>query len=235
MIRAILIDDEPKAIQTLQLMLEKYCPEVLVVNSYSGINEIIENPISEQIDVVFLDINFGKYSGFDMIKKVNFNDAAIVFVSAHDNYGIEAIKNRAFDYLVKPIDPTELINTVNKLIQEITKSVRSIEPVSNPHLLIPVKNSYVRVYAQEIYFVEADGAYSKVYEKEAVYFTSKSIKFFEDLLPSELFFRVHNSYLVNISLIKSIRMGRDQPIILMNNKEVPVSRNKRKELMALLA
>lgn len=234
MINAIIIDDEPKAIELLNKMLEKFCPEVKVIETYKSLSDIVASSFKIKFDLVFLDINLGKNSGFDILKKVDFDDAAIVLVTAHDNFGIQAIKNRVFDYIVKPVDPNELIETVNKLMKDLTKKKNQTEQSSDSFILIPLNNSYVRLIVNDLYYIEADGMYSRIVLNDNTFLTSKPIKHFETILPNKKFFRVHNSFLVNLSKIKYIKMGRDQPIILINDQEVPVSRNKRKELMELL-
>ena len=230
---ALIIDDEKQAAETLKLMLEKYCKGVRVLQTFLGLEDIRNGSFTDRVDVVFLDINFGEYDGFDLIRKVDFGDAEIVFVTAHDNYGIQAVKEGAFDYIVKPVSPEELIECTDKLSKK-KLSVDGTQQETRETMLIPVNNTYVKVNYADIDFIEADGAYSTIHCGEDRYLSSKRIGLYLDLLPKVDFVRVHHSYLVNVRSIKLVKAGRDQPVVLHNGMEIPVARNRRKQLMEVL-
>lgn len=229
---AILIDDEIKAAETLELMLNKYCPQVNIKATANGLSDLLQLDIRSQIDVIFLDINFGEYSGFDILEQIDIQGAEIIFVTAFDNHAIQAIKHNAFDYLVKPIDPEELMETVKKLAKKRNKLMS--KEVATKTILIPDKNAYLKVSVDDILCFAAHGSYTKVITSLKTIVSSKPLKFFEDNLTDHRFFRVHASYIVNLDQVEKVSMGRDQPLVLMNGTEIPVSRSKRKELMELM-
>lgn len=231
---AIILDDEIKAVETLSLMLEKYCSEVNVVAKASSIQELLNLQISESVDIVFLDINFGEYTGFDILKMIDRKNAEVIFVTAFDNYGIEAVKNSAFDYILKPVDPEELIESIRKL-SKLKKSLsKKPSTLNKQSLLIPEKNAYVRVDLSEVLYLEANGAYTQINTLKKVLTSSKNLKYFESQIQSDRFFRVHTSFIINLDMVDKVRMGRDQPLFMNNGVEIPISRNKRKELLDLL-
>ncbi len=232
----IVVDDEIQAAETLSLMLEKYCLGVNVVGVFHGLEDLVAADVAQNLDIVFLDINFGEYTGFDVLDRVDFSGADIVFVTAYDNFGIQAIKEGAFDYIVKPIDPEELVNSVNRLHKKKNKltRVQQNQDVKDT-ILVQVKNAYVKVRLADIEYIEADGAYSTIYCDDERYVSSKRIGWFETALPTNKFIRTHNSYLVNLEHVKMLKVGRDQPLVLSSGKEIPVARNKRKSVMDALS
>lgn len=233
---AILIDDEQNAIETLSLMLTKFCPEVTILATANSLLEGITELSLEQPDLLFLDIQLKQQTGFDLLEKIDLPETALVFVTAYEHYAIQAIKVGAVDYLLKPIHPDELIKTVNKVLKN--KIERQSQPANtlppDQSILLPVKKQYHKVYLSEIIYLEASNTYCTIYTNERNYVCSKPIKFMEERLPDKLFYRVHQKYIVNLNYVSSIMIGRDQPLILENGAQIPIARNRRKDLMEQL-
>lgn len=233
MLNVLIVDDEKKARETLRLMLERFCKDVQIVAELSSGQELIEKGVDKSIDVIFLDINFGKYTGFDILKELDRGDAKIIFVTAFDQFGIEAVKNQALDYIMKPVDPEELMHAIDKLRSEV-RHPQEIPEQTKETLLLPINNTYTRIRFDDIVHVEADGAYVTIYCRTEKFYCAKSIGALEELLPKDGFMRVHHSHIVGLEHVKAVKIGRDEPIVLKSEKEVPLARNKRKELLSKL-
>ena len=136
MIKALIIDDETSAVNTMQLMLERYAPEISSVKSTNAlcIHEVIDLINSYDPDLIFLDIQMPVITGFELLKLIPAINFEIIFTTAHDQYAVEAIRFSALDYLLKPIDADELKNAVQRFVEK-----RQFMPVSYTHLTLPTK------------------------------------------------------------------------------------------------
>lgn len=202
-IKTIIIDDEEMAIKNLSLTINKYCPELSVIGEAQSLNEGIKLIKTKSPDLVFLDINLSSSeSGFDLLELFPNRNFHVVFVTAYPQYGMQAIKQHAFDYILKPIDHTELVKTVNELIR-IHYSAPLESTSTNNVIPIPTSDGTHILHPDEILFCKAEGSYTtfKLVNNRTI-LLSKSIKHAEQLLTDSRFKRVHRSYIINVEKVK---------------------------------
>lgn len=244
--RAIIVDDEIANVEILQVLLGKYCSEVKVVASANHVDVAINLIGLHKPDLLFLDIQMGKNSGFDLLNKLTEKSFEVIFVTAYDNYGIQAVKFAALDYLLKPVNPDELIEAVMKAEQRIKSKIQNeqlnflLQQIKTPdHLVqkiaLPQHNEIRYVSVNEIVRCEADNTYTYFFlingDKILI---SKPLKEYSDLLKPQGFLRTHQSHLVNPTFVKSW-LKEDGGVLLMNNGDkIQVSRANRESVKNLL-
>jgi two-component system LytT family response regulator len=249
MIKAVIIDDEQHSIDTLKWKLENYCPDVAVQASFNspaeGIKYLKQNPP----DLLFLDIEMPMLNGFDVLEELG-RDLSfdIIFITAYDNFGIQAVKFSALDYLLKPVQNRELKEAIDKHLKKSAHKVPSeqIEVLLNNvqaekrgkvgKIALASKESIEFVDPQQIVCCEASSNYTTIYlsdnRKKVI---SKTLKDFEDMLSLHQFFRPHNSFLINLRRVNEFIRGDGGYIVMENKMKIPVSKTKKEELMELLA
>jgi two-component system LytT family response regulator len=233
MIRAIIIDDEPKSIQSLEWDLNFYSDSIHVVGTFSNVIEAIRKIEGLQPDVVFLDIEMPEIDGFQFLEYFKDRNFEVVFVTAYAQHAIQAIKERALDYLLKPIEKDDLNDAILR-VSENKKKRNSVEVFQNEKLVfqgtrlkINSDDRMVFLNPSEIVFCESDGSYSRIItENDGVIYVSKKLKYLEETLPSELFFRIHNSYLINLHKVNMFEKNTSK-VVLSTGISLPVSRLKK--------
>jgi two-component system LytT family response regulator len=249
MIKAVIIDDEQHSIDTLKWKLENYCPDVEILASFDkpadGIKFLKQTPP----DLLFLDIEMPMLNGFDVLEELGRElPFDIIFITAYDSFGIKAVKFSALDYLLKPVQNKELKDAIEK---HVKKSVHKT-PVAQLDVLLDnlqaekkggvgkialaSKEIIEFVNAVDIVCCEANSNYTNVYmcdgKKKVI---SKTLKDFEEMLLPHHFYRPHNSFLINLKRVKELVRGDGGYLVMENKMKIPVSRNKREELLGLLA
>lgn len=240
MLKAIIVDDEEKAIQSLVWELSNFEQDIEVVKTFTKPEEGIEYIKTNEIDCLFLDIEMPRIDGFQFIEKLSKRDFAIVITTAYDEYGIKALKNNALDYLLKPIDTDDLETTINKIKEfnlrsSDTKSAEKFEKIlqkfTTKKITISTDGKLIFLEPHEIAFIESDGNYSSIYLSEGKKIVlTKKLKEVNELLPNEHFFRVHNSFIININKIKEF-YKTDGYVVLDGNHKIPVSRQRKSEFL----
>ncbi|WP_025742882.1 LytR/AlgR family response regulator transcription factor [Aquimarina pacifica] len=246
MIRTLIIDDELQSREALKNALEKYCPEVDIVDVIDCPRKGVTVIQNECPDLVFLDVQMPGMSGFDLLKKIQGFYFEVIFVTSYDHYAIKAIKFSALDYLLKPIDIEELIRAVDKTKKKIELGQRNFgyESVLNnikyttgkvEKLAISTQEGMDFINTDSIIYLQADGSYTNLYminNKKQI--TSKSLKDFQGVLESSGFFRVHNSYLINLKHIRKYIKGEGGYVILSEDHHVDVSRRRKDNFLNVL-
>ncbi len=245
--KAIIVDDEQKVRAHLKNLLAKYCKQVELLGEASSAESGAALILESKPELVFLDIQMPKRSGFDMLASLGIYEFDVIFVTGYDHYGIQAVKASALDYLLKPVKPTELIAAVNKAQgnQKNKQTARQItnllDLVQNPHKTDPrialhsIKGiQFINPY--EISRCEADDNYTNVFLKDGRKIISTNVlRFHEELLADFGFIRPHHSYIVNVKQIKGFAKGNVVHELRMNDDFlVPVSTRKVKEVREAL-
>lgn len=243
MIDAIILDDEKSAIVTLSNDLLTYCPEVNVRMSFTKPADAIEYIKHNVPDVIFLDINMPVVNGFDFLQTLKKPNAShIIFVTAYNEFAVRAFKVSALDYLLKPIDPSELKAAVQKVMAKkvITGDQgmlfrnfmeNYISDGTKGKIAVPVNDGYYLIDPVHIIYCKASGAYTEiVMDNEKSFLVSKTLGRIHELLPVEYFERVHQSYVINCSLVKKFRKGESPVAVMSNNDTVKVSRLSKEKL-----
>lgn len=239
--KAIIVDDEADGRLVLSNLLSTYCPEVKLLQQCKSANEGVLAIDTFSPDIVFLDINMPRINGFSMLEKVKEKDFDLIFVTAHHDYAIKAIRYSALDYLLKPIDPEELVAAIQRCAfnksQNAEKRSHFMANVTNEEIkqiVLPVRDGYVFVKIDDIVHCEADSNYTVLYLANGEkYMVSKTLKDFEHQLSNKKFFRIHKSHLVNIDYLKKYTKGDGGTVTLLDNTNLDVSRRNKEEFLKI--
>ena len=249
MIKAVIIDDEKDSIDTLKWKLENYCPDVSVISSFEkpadGVSYLKKNPV----DLLFLDIEMPMLTGFDVLEELGRDISFdIIFITAYDNFGIQAVKFSALDYLLKPVQNKELKEAIDKHLKKsrqkipseqidlLLNNVQAERKGKRGRIALASKESIEFVDPNDIIVCEANSNYTNIYLVEGRRrVISKTLKDFEEMLLQFDFFRPHNSHLINLGRVKEFIRGDGGYIVMENKMKIPVSKNRKEELMQLLS
>ncbi|HLP12961.1 MAG TPA: LytTR family DNA-binding domain-containing protein, partial [Flavobacteriales bacterium] len=237
--RAIIIDDEERARNTLSQLVEQFCPEVIIEASLANVPDGVMAINKLKPHIVFLDIEMPEYNGFELLNFFRDVDFEIVFVTAYNEYAFKAFEVSAIDYLLKPVDIDKLKTAVTKVAQKLQQFdmqkrldllKESISTEQFNKIALPVADGLLFIDVPEIIYLEAEGAYTNVWLKNgSKILVSKKIKFFEEILDSRPnFFRSHRSYVVNINYLKKYNRA-ESSLTLENGKTVYVARDRKQD------
>jgi len=245
MLRTLIIDDEFKIRTMVREILDMYCDNVEVVGEASGVVEGIEKVNMLQPDLILLDIKMDDGTGFEMLEALDNVNFRVIFITAYQEYALQAIKLSALDYILKPIDPEELINALKNAEKEIhlsqdTQLLHLKESLSSNHqsekkILLKTADSIHLMKLSDILYCEADGGYTRFFGQNGnMVIVSNPLSSYDGLLTEYGFFRAHKSYLVNLD--KVLRFEREDGgyIALDENHRVPVASRKKDQLIQLL-
>ena len=243
MIKAILVDDEPRARESLRVILQRFFPEVNILGEAAGVTEAYKLIKSTSPNTVFLDIKMPDGSGFDLLKKFDKIDFKVVFVTAFEEHALEAIKFSAFDYILKPINTNELRSAIEMLEDtlgddddlnvKLNAIFSNLEATSlaKKKIVLKTSDSIHLVPIQNIVRCEADCNYTWVhFDIQPKILISKPLKHFEELLNEYGFIRVHQSHLVNVNHIIRIDKVDGGVLVFADNAKIPISTRKRDDL-----
>jgi len=246
MLRTLLIDDEARARENLRILLQRYCnDDVELIGESENVEKGYKDIIVLKPDLVFLDIEMGKGTGFDLLSRFDHYPFKVIFVTAYDRYAIKAIKFSALDYLLKPVTIKDLIDAVSKTkaainynkdahFQSLLDVIKKPQHKANK-IAIPVQDGYRLVPVDQIIFCQAQKEYTFINQLNGeVICSSINLGEYEDLLQEFDFFRVHHSYIINRQYIQRYVRGEGGEIITNNNQHIPVSRRKKEEFLQWL-
>ena len=239
--RAIIIDDEPDAVELLSIRLNQKYPQIELVatctSSIKGVAAIIEH----RPELVFLDIEMPQMNGFQVLEAVEGIPFALIFVTAYDKFALKAFKYSAIDYLLKPIDSQELTNAVKRIerfqhtsfeqIDHLKKQFANAQRPLTDKIALPYQNGVTFVSIKDIIYCESDDSYTKFFLTNGQNcLVTKTLKEIQELLEERGFLRIHRQYLINLDHIKKFYKGEGSYIIMTNNQSIPVSRLHKERL-----
>lgn len=240
MLKAVIVDDEDKAIQSLVWELSNFNSEIEVVKTFTSPKEGIQYIENNDLDCLFLDIEMPKMDGFQFLENLKKRNFAVVITTAYDEYGIKALKNDAVDYLLKPIDTDDLEKTIAKIkafnsnrtaISNTEKFEQILQKFTQKKVTISTDGKLIFLEPHEIVFVESDGNYSSIHLTDGKKIVlTKKLKEVNELLPKDHFFRVHNSFVINLDKIKEF-YKTDGYVVLEGRHKIPVSRQRKSEFL----
>lgn len=245
MLRTIIIDDEKKAIKSIELIANEHCPNISIVGKATSAIEGIKEIQSKKPDIIFLDIEMPHGSGFDLLESIPERDFDVIFVTAYNNYAIKAFKFSAVDYILKPIDIQELINAVKKVEDSRNKLkktyhnynvlLENIKSTVPSKLAIPTTDGLEYINTEDIIRIEADRSYSNIFLKNGKkIMVSRSLIVFQDMLDDNKFFRTHKSHLINLNHVKKYFRFDGGYIEMIDNSKVSVSRRKKDDFIQIM-
>ncbi|SMO33324.1 two component transcriptional regulator, LytTR family [Saccharicrinis carchari] len=242
-IKTILIDDEQGNCENLEKLLAKYCPQVEVLASVNNIAPAVEMIMSHKPDLIFLDIELTEGTGFDLLEMLPSKDFEVIFVTAFDRYALKAIKFCALDYILKPVNISELVKAVVRFKErqaEKTENRRMhllLENLSAPSkkMVLPLADKMEFVDISQISRCMGEGNYTHVHLKSGEkYLVCKALKEFDELLSEHNFLRVHQSHLVSIDEIKAYVKTDGGYLKMKDGTSVSISRQRREMVMGRL-
>jgi two-component system LytT family response regulator len=244
--RAILVDDEVANLENLKILLNKHCPGIKVIASSTNVDDAFTQVILHHPDLLFLDIQMGKTTGFNLLNLLTEKTFEVVFVTAYDHYGIQAVKFAALDYLLKPVDPEELKAAVEKAQIRIKNKIQSEQlnfllsqikknESGSPKIALPQQHEIRYVSIDDIVRCLADNTYTFFFLSNGdKILISKPLKEYADLLKPQGFVRAHQSHLVNPKFVKSWLKEDGGTLLMDNGDKIPVSKPNREMVKEVL-
>jgi two-component system LytT family response regulator len=245
MLRTLIIDDESHIRVTLARFLAKYCPQARLIGEAGSVEAGLEAIKHYHPDLVLLDIKMDDGTGFDLLRRLDQVDFKVIFVTAFEEYAVKAFKYSAVDFLLKPVNPQELAEAVQRALEmaqgdyhtrlkALEDNFKAQEAHQRKIILKTMENIYL-MDVQDIIFCESDGCYTHIFSNHHDKITtSKSLREYDDMLEDAGFFRVHKSYLINLRHIKRFEKLDGGFIVLTNDHKIPVASRKKDELLEML-
>jgi len=245
-IRSIIIDDEPNNVENLQTIIGTYCLGIEVVATANSAAEGIGGIKTHRPDLVFLDIQMPGASGFDVLKAFTTVNFEVIFITAYDQYGIQAIKFSALDYLLKPIDIAEFKTAIAKASKKISarRQNHNIENLleyiksgqrDSPKIALPTLAEIQYVKVNTIIRCEAENNYTTFYlDNGEQILVCKTLKEYDELLQPHQFIRTHQSHLVNLQFVKSYLKEDGGMLLLTDQTKIPISRQNKDRVRNIL-
>jgi two-component system LytT family response regulator len=235
----IIIDDEKDAVDFISTIINEYCTGLQVVGKAHNVKDGVEIIREQKPDLVFLDVEMPNGTGFDLLTFFPEKEFDVIFITAFNHYAIKAIKYSAVDYILKPININEFIESVSKVMQkrlahkgsgneELEALMENIRGNKPTRLVIPTSDGREYIDPQDIIRIEADRSYSWFFiEGKRKILVSKHLKEFQDLLSDRSFFRPHNSHLINLDHVRKYIRIDGGYIEMTDGSKVPISRNRK--------
>lgn len=244
MIKTIIIDDENNALEVLEIMLKKYCPEVEILEKCNSGNAGIEAIEKHKPDLVFLDIEMPHINGFDVLNATKRYKYKVIFTTAYNQFAIKAFKFSAIDYLLKPIDFEELKEAVKKIAstenhstfeENLQKLMAQIQQPKQKRIALPINNSLQFFDFDEIIRLESESNYTHIFLANNRKITlSKTLKEVEEKFEGQDFFRVHQSHFINLNHIDKIYKGENAYLVMKDGTQITISRHRKDEFLDLI-
>lgn len=239
MYKVVIIDDDAINRETLRIYLDSMFDDIVIVAEANNVKTGLEALGKFKPDLVFLDIQMPDGTGLDLLKKLNNIEFSLIFVSAYNEFAVEAFKYSAIDFVLKPIDPIVLKRAVDRFksqndqsnlhsrIMNLLNNQKAIEKIA-----LPCLDGYFFVRINDIIRCESEGSYTKFFfVSGGNVLVSRPLKEYDEILSSQGFFRVHQSNLINLKYIKQYRKGDGGLAIMEDNTEVEVSRRKKEDFI----
>jgi two-component system LytT family response regulator len=238
-LNAIIVEDEANSREILRNYLAKYCPTVNLKGEAATIKEGLALIEGNDLDVVFLDVEMPFGNAFDLLDRLPDRDFETVFVTAYNQYAMDALNAHAAYYLMKPISIDELIKAVD-YVTEIRGKERAIgDRVLTPKfnkvegkITLPQQDGFQVLDVADILYCKADDNYTEIYLGKQKILVSKTLKYFEEALEGYSFARIHKSYLVNLNEVVKYKRGKGGSVVISNGRELMVSASRKKDLLS---
>lgn len=252
MISTLIIEDEKRSASILQKLIHEVSSDIAILAVAHSIQSGLQAIKNLQPQLVFLDIQFPIGTGFDLLDQLEEVNFDIIFTTAYDNYGIQAIKFSALDYLLKPIDKLELKSAIEKvkkkqsntidqkmkielLLQNLLNGIGQESKMKPQKIALPTLKGYSFITVNDILYCEAEGTYCKIcFKDKAPILISRNLKNMESLLDEYPFFRVHRSFIVNLNHVTEYVKGAGGELHLNNGKIIPVSQGRKEVFVTYL-
>ncbi len=244
---AVIAEDELRSRDFLKSLVTEFCPQVEVVGSAASIDEAVPMINDLRPDILFLDIEMHNGTGFDILQQVEYRGFHVIFTTAYDQYAVKAIKFSALDYLLKPIDVEELQQAVKKAVEQLESKapaqpldilLQNLVKTTSHDMTISLSTSEGMEFVPiaEITRLEASGPYTYFFLKDKrKIMVSRNLKEYELLLSDHDFFRLHNSYMVNLREVRKVLRTDGGYAVMNDESQIAISPKKKDEFLQLLA
>lgn len=239
MLKVILVDDEEDARSTLRSFIGMYSRDLQIIDEAKGVEDAYLKIRTSNPDLVFLDIQMEDGTGFDLLEKFKQVDFSVIFTTAFDDFAIKAFKYSAIDYLLKPIDPDEFIDAVNKARERAFNGSSRIEQLLKMHkgetpdrITISSSEGITIIKLDDIIRLESDSNYTHFFLRSKEKITvPKSLKEYEEILPHEMFFRVHQSHIISLKYVKKYMKEDGGYVLMEDGSQAYVARRRKDEFL----
>lgn len=239
MIKALIIDDEPKCISLIQHILEKNCKNIKVSGNADSFETAYHLIQEQQPDLLFLDVEMPYGSGLELLERFPVHDFEVIFITAYDRFALPALKAEALDYILKPFTENDLVNSVRKAEQKIrdkrivkSKDIISERNLTGKRIALPTMEGLVFINMEEIIRCEASGSYTTFHLlQNRQILVSKNLSDYTEMLEPFDFFRIHASHLINIRFVRKYIKGRGGYVVLEDGTTIDVSARKKLEFI----
>ena len=241
-LRILIIDDEAPCREALCVFLNSGCPEALIVGEAASLAEAIALLPQVSPDILLLDVALEDGTGFDLLDRFPQPDFRVVFTTAHDEFALRAFRYSALDYLLKPVDPEELVAAVRKAVvsSESLQHQRQLEQLrhntmtrSFDRITLNTGDGLLFINTAEITHLEAKGNYSFVFlENGERHLAAQSLVAFEEMLPNPPFFRTHQSHIVNTTFVR--KLAKDDNLLMTDKSVVPLARRRKVSFIQIM-
>jgi two-component system LytT family response regulator len=242
--KAVIVDDEPASGQALALLLREFVNEVELAGSASNAQEALELIRRVKPDLIFLDVELDGDSGFDLLEQLPDDGPEVVFTTGYEQYATRAFRTSATDFLMKPVEVDQLRDAVRKVAEKLRVAaaeqrygvlIRNWHGQGNEQIALSSSEGFVFIKMSDLIYCKGDGAYTYFFLRNDEKITvSKNIGEFEPLLAPRGFFRVHKSYLINLSEMKRYVRGEGGYVVMSNGQSVDVSKSRKEAFLATL-
>lgn len=244
MLKAVIVDDEPKAIQSLIWELSNFSKEIEVIASFSNPDDALVYLNSNTPDCLFLDVQMPTIGGFQFLEQINHSDFAVIITTAYDEYAIKALKHEAIDYLLKPIDSDDLRDSISKIKKHSERVINSANlermltnfntKYDKKRITINTDGKLLFLDVDDIIYIESDGNYSTLFlQNQKKIVVTKKLKEVNAILPEDYFFRIHNSYIINLNKIKAF-IKNEGYVVMDSDHKIPVARQRKSDFLEKL-
>lgn len=246
MVRTVLVDDELTSIRILKDLLTANCPEVEIIGEADSVSAALEVIPACSPDLVLLDISINNENAFDLLNGLNIIDFEIIFITAWDNHAVQAFKYSATDYLLKPVDASDLQKAIKKVVKKsyeksvienlkiLQENIQTLQ-LSQQKMAVPTLHGLSFVQLKDIMRLEAKGSCTIIYLSNGEQLTTtRIIKEYEELLPGNIFYRVHNAHIVNLNKVQNYQKGRGGIIFMEDGTSIEVAFRRREDFLKRL-
>jgi two-component system, LytTR family, response regulator len=232
-IKTIVVDDEFYGRENLKVILERFCPQVQLMNIFEKPQEAIAFLEGNKVDLIFLDISMPEINGLDFAELYPDKEFEVIYITAYKDFALRALKIGAIDYLLKPISVGELQTAIRKVSKIVEKKNKSVSPAKKINISHSKGTNVVDI--NSIVYLESDGYLTTFHlDSSEKLVVSKNLKNFEDILPASSFFRIHRSFMVNLYHIESFSNLDGGYVKLKQSRQLPISRRKKNEFMQVM-
>ncbi len=232
--KVLVVDDEKHCVEYLEKIIAQHVPAITQVETETSVVKALKRIVQNPPDLLFLDIQMPKLSGLEFIDQLEDIDVRVIFTTAHAHYAMSAVRTKAIDYLLKPVQPDELKRCIERIMQKSAKPERGAGGQFDK-IQLPTIHGFQLVYPDEIIHCMADGSYTKVFTQQGNFMISKNISAVEALLKHKGFLRIHKSSIISLKHLMGYKKGNGGLAVMSNGNHIDISRRRKDAFLRAIA